>query len=124
MYDPYPPLSSRPEAVELMTLTLRPDTDFQEFYEAWSAALKDVAAFKGCSYIALGRGVEAPQTAVQIQPWETLEDHITGFKKSPECPSIMTKLTAVVEKYVEGGWKGASGGHIILTDPGKAVLGS
>ncbi|KAH8807634.1 hypothetical protein F5884DRAFT_857208 [Xylogone sp. PMI_703] len=124
MHDPYPPLSPNPEAVELMTLTLRPDIDFREFYDDWSAALKDVAAFKGCRYIALGRGIEAPRTAVQIQPWQTLEDHITGFQKSPECPSIMVKLTAVVDKYVQDGWKGATGGHIMLTDPGEAVLSS
>ena len=121
MYDAVP-MSNPPECFEFVTIQLKPTTNFDEWYRDWTEALKLVTAFPGCPYIALGQGIDEPHTAIQVQPWETLEAHMVGFKQADNVKDVMAKLTVVVEKYVEGGWKGQKGRHIMVTKPGEAVL--
>ncbi len=115
MYDPTP-LDPKPECVETVTFKIRPDVSFTTFYTEWSPALKHVSAFKGCPYVALGQGIEDQRAVLQIQPWQTLDDHMVGFKEAPNVGDVMAKLSPVVEKYVEGGWKGMKGLHVMLTN--------
>jgi len=121
MYDPTP-LDPKPECIETVTFRIKPDISFADFYQEWSPALKLVSAFDGCPYAALGQGIEDPQAVIQIQPWQTLDDHLIGFKQAPNVKDVMAKLTVTVEKYMDGGWKGMKGRHIMLTEPGEGVL--
>lgn len=120
MYDPTP-LVMKPDCIELVKIKLKDDVSFDNFYKEWAPALKLVSAFDGCPYAALGQGNEDPQSAVQIQPWQTVESHLVGFKQSPKAPTIMSKLYPIIEKYVEGGESGMKGTHIILAERGQAV---
>jgi hypothetical protein len=113
MYDPTP-LDEKPECIEFVTIKLKPDVSFADFYREWAPALKLVSAFDGCPYAALGQGIEDPQSVVQIQPWETLNSHLIGFKQAPNVKEVMGQLYPIIEKYVEGGKLGMKGTHIML----------
>ena len=120
MYDKYP-FDPKPECVEFVTMQIKPEYKFEDFYPHWSEALKLVTAYPGCPFIALGKCIENPQEGLQVQPWMTLEAHLVGFKKDPNVDDVMKKLTVVVEKYVEGGWKGFKARHVMLTADGEAI---
>lgn len=114
-------LSANPKCIEYVVFTLKDSVSYDEFIPHWRQALKAVEASPGCCPVALGQGVENSQQVVQIQGWMTLEDHIEGFKKRDDLPSIMGPLTEVVNEYVENGWKGFKAYHLLLTAPGEAL---
>jgi hypothetical protein len=114
-------LSAKPKCIEYVVFTLKDGSKYDEFYPLWQQALKAVEASPGCCPVALGQNIEDPAGVVQIQGWMTLEDHIEGFKKREDLPSIMGPLSEVVAKYVEGGWKGFKAYHLLLTAQGEAL---
>jgi heme-degrading monooxygenase HmoA len=54
----------------------------QEFEAAFAEAKKIVAQAKGFNVIHLHRGVERPNTYLVAIGWDTVEDHMVGFRES------------------------------------------
>jgi hypothetical protein len=101
MYDPIP--ETNPECYEFVSVQLKPEISFPDFYREWAPGLQLVVAFDGCPYAALGQGIENPQSTIQIQPWRTLDDHLVGFKQSPKAVDVMAQLKPMMTKFREHG---------------------
>jgi heme-degrading monooxygenase HmoA len=54
----------------------------QAFEAAFAEAKKVVAQAKGFNVIHLHRGVERPSTYLVAIGWDTVEDHMVGFRES------------------------------------------
>jgi heme-degrading monooxygenase HmoA len=68
--------------VEIAVLTIRPGSEAQ-FEAAFQRAIAVPAASKGFLAHELRRSVETPNRYALRIEWETLEDHIVGFRGSP-----------------------------------------
>jgi len=55
----------------------------KEFETAWAKARAIITAAKGCKSVEMRQGVENPDTFMLLVEWETLEDHMQGFRQSP-----------------------------------------
>ena len=108
------PMKPKPECFELVTFKFKQDADREAWYREWSQVSKGITAFKGCPYLALGKGIDDPLSAIQIQPWTTLEDHLVGFKQAPNVDEVMAPLRIVTAKYIEGNRAGQKGVHVML----------
>jgi len=118
----FKPLPTIPPVVEWVTIQLKQDTKFEDYYREWDKALDGVRKAVGCTGIEVGQQVEDPTKLLQIQGWETLENHTIDFKeKQADVKQVMEVLTEVVNKYVEGGWKGCKGVHVLKTAPGHGA---
>jgi hypothetical protein len=104
-----------------MIINLKKDTDVEYFRKEWLKALKPVEACPGCGPIVIGQQIEDPTILCHIQPWQTVSDHIDGFKKRDDLDVIMPPLHKIVAECVEGGWKGCKSYHVLLKGPGEAV---
>jgi heme-degrading monooxygenase HmoA len=69
--------------LELVILDVR-GGEAEEFEQAFEEAKPIVAASPGFEHLELRRCVETPNRYVLLVGWETLEDHMEGFRKSPE----------------------------------------
>jgi len=55
----------------------------REFEAAWTKARKVIEAAKGCVKAEMRQGVENPDSFMLLVVWESLDDHMTGFRQSP-----------------------------------------
>ncbi len=55
----------------------------EDFEAAYAQARKLIEAAKGCRKAEMRRGVENPDSFLLLVQWETLEDHMIGFRESP-----------------------------------------
>jgi heme-degrading monooxygenase HmoA len=67
--------------LEHALVTVKPGTG-SEFESAMVRARPVIAACPGFISLALHRGVEAPDRYLLLVEWETLEDHMVGFRES------------------------------------------
>jgi len=67
--------------LEEAVITIRPGTA-AEFEAALAEARGVIAAADGFSSLELHRGIESPERYVLLVRWETLDDHIVGFRQS------------------------------------------
>lgn len=54
-----------------------------EFERALTEALPIIAAASGFQGLTVSRGIENPSSYLLLVKWETLEDHVDGFRGSP-----------------------------------------
>jgi heme-degrading monooxygenase HmoA len=93
--------------LEHAVITLKPGTA-DRFEAALGEARAVIAASHGFRSLALHRGIEAPDRYVLLVEWETLDDHVIGFRESDafiewraligpyfESPPVVDHLTAV-----------------------------
>ena len=66
---------------EIATLTLRPGTE-QEFAAVFPRAVENITSAKGYRSHSLRRSVETPNRFMLTVHWETLADHMVGFRES------------------------------------------
>jgi heme-degrading monooxygenase HmoA len=55
----------------------------EDFERAFEQAAPLIRGAKGCRSADLRRGVENPDSFLLLVEWETLEDHMVGFRESP-----------------------------------------
>ena len=67
--------------LEHAVITIRPGSN-HEFEEALGRARTVIAAAHGFISLRLHRGIEDPNRYVLLVEWETLDDHIVGFRGS------------------------------------------
>jgi heme-degrading monooxygenase HmoA len=67
--------------LEHAVITVRPGTH-REFEAALAEARRFIAASPGFRTLALHRGVEHEDEYVLLVEWDTLDDHLTGFRGS------------------------------------------
>ena len=54
-----------------------------DFAKAFGLAGSLIRAAKGCRKAEMHRGIENPDSFILLVEWETLEDHMVGFRESP-----------------------------------------
>ena len=54
----------------------------EDFEKAFEKAALLIRAAKGCRKADMHRGVENPDTFILLAVWDTLEDHMVGFRES------------------------------------------
>jgi heme-degrading monooxygenase HmoA len=54
----------------------------EDFEKAYAQAAPLIRAAKGCRKAEMHRGVENPDTFLLLVEWDTLEDHMIGFRES------------------------------------------
>jgi len=115
------PLDPMPGVIEYVTISLKPDANFEDFYNDWSVAVKGVTKTPGCGGVSIGRQIEDPTKVLQILSWMTLDDHMVGFKKAPDVKETMAALYVVGDKYI-GDWKAnLKGCHLMTCEPGFGI---
>jgi heme-degrading monooxygenase HmoA len=67
--------------LEHALFTIRPGTS-DEFEQALLRARPIIAASPGFISLELHHGVEAPDQYLLLVEWETIEDHLVGFRQS------------------------------------------
>ncbi|HZM53396.1 MAG TPA: antibiotic biosynthesis monooxygenase [Acidimicrobiales bacterium] len=67
--------------LEHAVITIRPGTD-AEFEAALMEARSVIARAHGFISLELHRGVESPDRFLLFVEWETLDDHMVGFRRS------------------------------------------
>lgn len=55
----------------------------KEFEGAWAKARKIIEAAKGCVKAEMRQGVENPDSFMLLVQWDSLGDHMQGFRQSP-----------------------------------------
>ena len=55
-----------------------------EFIKGFAAALPLIRAARGCHGATLHRSVENPTQFVLLVSWESVADHLEGFREAPE----------------------------------------
>jgi heme-degrading monooxygenase HmoA len=71
--------------LEHAALPVRPGEE-EAFEKAFEEARGIIAAAKGCRSVRLSRCIERPSAYLLLVEWETLEDHVTGFRGSADFP--------------------------------------
>ena len=89
--------------LELAILNVKPGYE-QEFEAAFRQASVIIASMKGYGWHELQRSLETAGRYVLLVEWETLEDHVTGFRGSPPYQEWKVRLhhfydAALVEHY-------------------------
>jgi heme-degrading monooxygenase HmoA len=69
--------------VERAIFAIRPGTKKADFAAAYALAKPHIAGAKGFRKIELRQGVENPDTWLLLVWWDTVEDHMKGFRESP-----------------------------------------
>ena len=69
--------------IEHVLLPVRPDRA-AEFEAAFARARLIIESMPGFRTLSLSRGVETPGTYLLLVEWNTLGDHVDGFRGSPE----------------------------------------
>ncbi len=82
--------------LEHALINVRPGTADQ-FEEALGRARAVIAASPGFVSLTLERGVEAPDRYLLLVEWETLEDHVEGFRQS----EAFTRWRELIGPYFE-----------------------
>ena len=68
---------------EVATILIRPGME-KQFEHGFSEAVPLFKRAKGCASLRLERSVEDPLRYLLIVGWETLEDHVVGFRGSAD----------------------------------------
>lgn len=68
--------------LEHALINVRPGSHV-EFEAAITRAREVIAGAPGFRSFALHRGIESPDRYLLLVEWETLEDHVPGFRESP-----------------------------------------
>lgn len=87
---------------------LLPVTPGQEddFESAFAVARPIIARAKGCRSVSLSRSIESPSSYLLLVEWESVEDHMVGFRESEDFQEWRSLLhhfyatPAVVEHFV------------------------
>lgn len=69
--------------LERAAITVRDGTE-ADFEAAFVEARGLLAGAEGCESVKLLRGVESPTSYLLLVEWRRLEDHMEGFRNSPE----------------------------------------
>jgi heme-degrading monooxygenase HmoA len=80
--------------LEHALITIKPGTH-EQFEEALGRARSVIAASHGFISLALHRGVEDPDRYLLLVGWETLDDHVVGFRES----AAFTEWRALIGPY-------------------------
>jgi heme-degrading monooxygenase HmoA len=83
--------------LEHALITVRPGTS-EGFEQAFVQARRVISAAPGFISLALHRGVEAPDRYLLLVEWDTLEDHVDGFRGSP----AFTEWRSLIGPFFEG----------------------
>jgi heme-degrading monooxygenase HmoA len=67
--------------LEHALITVRADAA-EQFEEALGRARSIIATSPGFVSLSLQRGIESPDRYLLLVEWETLDDHVTGFRQS------------------------------------------
>lgn len=68
---------------ELANVTIKTGLE-QAFEKDFSIAIKLIASSKGYIKHSLQRCIEEPQKYIFLIQWENIQDHMEGFRKSPQ----------------------------------------
>jgi quinol monooxygenase YgiN len=55
----------------------------EEFEKAFAKAGPLIRAAKGCRNAEMHRGIENPDSFILLAVWDTVDDHMKGFRESP-----------------------------------------
>ncbi|MGY5307667.1 antibiotic biosynthesis monooxygenase family protein [Nocardia gipuzkoensis] len=69
--------------IEHALLPVRPERA-AEFEAAFAAARPIIASMPGFRSLSLSRGVESPGSYLLRVEWDSLDDHVVGFRGSPD----------------------------------------
>lgn len=69
--------------IERAILTVKPG-QAEDFIQAFASARALIERAKGCRKAGMHRGVENPDSFLLLVEWETLEDHMLGFRESQD----------------------------------------
>ena len=69
--------------VERANFAIKPGTAKAEFAAAYALARPHIEASKGFRKIELRQGVENPDTWLLLVWWDSVDDHMKGFRDSP-----------------------------------------
>ncbi|MCH6264456.1 MULTISPECIES: antibiotic biosynthesis monooxygenase family protein [Neobacillus] len=76
---------------EIMLIDVKPGTE-QEFENAFKKAAVIVSSAKGCLGYELHRCMEQENKYLVFIKWETVEDHVTGFKNSTDYQEMKSLI--------------------------------
>jgi heme-degrading monooxygenase HmoA len=63
-----------------------------DFEKAFSQARTLIERAKGCRKASMHRGIENPDSFILLVEWDTLEDHMVGFRESKDFTEWRTLL--------------------------------
>jgi heme-degrading monooxygenase HmoA len=69
--------------VERAIMSIKPGTSKADFAAAYAAARPHIEAAKGFRKIEMRQGVESPDSYLLLVWWDSVEDHMKGFRESP-----------------------------------------
>ncbi len=69
--------------IEHALLSVRPGLE-REFEAVFAEAKPIISAMPGCGQVSLSRCIERPHTYLLLVQWERLDDHVEGFRRSPQ----------------------------------------
>ena len=55
----------------------------EDFEKAFAQAAPLIRAAKGCRKAEMHRGIETPDSFILLAVWDTVDDHMKGFRESP-----------------------------------------
>jgi heme-degrading monooxygenase HmoA len=67
--------------LERAIITVKPG-QAEDFEKAFAQAAPLIRAAKGCRKAEMRRGIENPDSFILLAEWDTLEDHMVGFRES------------------------------------------
>jgi heme-degrading monooxygenase HmoA len=88
---------SNPAILERAIFAIKPG-QAGDFEAAFAQAAPLIRAAKGCRSAQLRRGVENPDSFILLVEWETLEDHMVGFRES----AVFGEWRAILGPYFAG----------------------
>jgi len=72
--------------LETAFMTVHPGAE-DDFFAALGQAKRSLLDSPGCRDLRINQGVEHPQTFLLLIEWDTLADHVEGFRESPAFDS-------------------------------------
>jgi len=69
--------------LEHALLTVRPGLE-RDFEAAFAEARPIISSMPGCIRVSLSRCLERPTSYLLLAEWERLDDHVEGFRRSPQ----------------------------------------
>jgi heme-degrading monooxygenase HmoA len=82
--------------LEHALITIRPGTA-DEFEDALRRARPIIASSQGFISLEVHRGIEAPDQYLLLVEWDTIDDHLVGFRQSDAFP----EWRALIGPYFE-----------------------
>lgn len=70
---------------EIAEIDVKPGSE-AAFEAAVAAAAPHFKDSKGCRSMRLERGIESPQSYRLVVGWDSVDDHMVGFRESPAFP--------------------------------------